>query len=313
MTTSHTHDYIADDRHLAGNERKTLMVVIITATMMVLEIVVGYLSSSMALFADGWHMASHATALFIAFMAYRLARSRDASDRFSFGAGKFIPLGGYTSAVILGMIAVLMFIESARRLLAPVPIEFNEAIAVAAVGLLVNIISAVILGAGNHDHHENNEHHEHGARHDHAGHHHHDHNMQSAYIHVLADAVTSVLAIGALVLGKIYSVFWLDALVGMVGSVVILNWGFTLARNTAWELLDGHAKSVDRQKLKSLIETNDLVVADLHIWRIAPKAMACEIVVLTKTRFGSEYYRKLIPKNYNVRHLIVEERDHGSK
>ncbi len=306
-SATHSHDFVADDSHLAGNERKTLLVVIITATMMVLEIIVGYMSSSMALFADGWHMASHATALFIAFMAYRLARSSDASNRFSFGAGKFIPLGGYTSAVILGMIALLMFLESGRRLLSPIPIEFNEAIAVAAIGLLVNIVSAVILGT---------EHHDHGSPdydHDHHHDHHHDHNLRSAYVHVLADAVTSVLAIGALVVGKIYTIYWLDALVGMVGSIVILNWGFTLARNTAWELLDGHAKSIDREKLKDLIETNDLIVADLHVWRIAPKAMACEIIVMTKSRRGSDYYRKLIPEHYNVRHLIVEERDHPAR
>lgn len=295
------HDYIADDHHLKKNEVRTFWVVVLTAAMMCVEIVAGYLTGSMALLADGWHMASHATALFIALMAYRLARSTTTRQKFSFGAGKFIPLGGYTSAIVLGFVALLMSIESSQRLRNPVPIEFNDALAVAVVGLIVNIVSAFILsGSGAEEEYHSHDHH--------SGHHHHDHNIRGAYAHVIADALTSVLAILALLIGKYFNAYWLDPIVGIVGSIVILRWGWALARDTAWELLDGHAKSVDREELISLLERSGTKVADLHVWRIAPKATACEIIIETDKLRGADYYQGLIPPRFHIRHLVIEER-----
>ena len=290
---------VSDDPLLKRNESKTLKVVLLTSTMMVTEIIVGTLTGSMALLADGWHMASHATALGIALVAYRLARRPSLSRHFSFGAGKLIPLGGYTSAVVLAMIAFLMAFESIRRLLHPVSIQFNQAIAVACVGLTVNIVSALLLDE-DHDHEEKHDHeHPHG--------HVHDLNLRSAFIHVIADAFTSVLAITALVLGKLFHAVWLDAMMGITGSGVILSWAYQLCRQTGWELLDGHSKRIDREKLRSAIEGKGVKIMDFHVWRIAPKAVACELVLTTPEPKGSLYYRELLNREFEIQHAIIEE------
>ncbi len=289
---------VADDPLLKRNESKTLRVVLLTSAMMAVEITAGILTGSMALLADGWHMASHAAALGIAFTAYRLARDPALSQKFSFGAGKLIPLGGYTSAVVLTMIAILMTTESVRRLLHPVSIQFNQAIAVACAGLLVNIISALLLGR---EHSDEDDHKEQPDGHVH------DLNHRSAFIHVIADAFTSVLAISALVLGKIFQLSWLDALVGIIGSGVILSWAYQLCRQTGWELLDGHSKRVDLLKLRTAIENQDVKILDFHVWRIAPRAVACELVVSTSDPKGGAYYRELLSREFNIQHAIIEE------
>jgi cation diffusion facilitator family transporter len=298
---AHEHDFLADDHQISSNQRKTTIVVVLTTIMMVVEIAAGYLTGSMALLADGWHMASHAGALSIALIAYRLAKSETMKKHFSFGPGKFIPLGGYTSAVALAIVAFLMIIESFFRLINPTDIQFSEAIAVAVVGLVVNVASALILS---HDHgHGHGHDHHHGHGHEH----HHDHNLRSAYIHVIADALTSVLAIIALTIGLFYNTIWLDPLMGIVGAVVILKWAYNLCKETGWELLDGHSKSIDHQKITQLIKDNDAHVLDFHSWKIAPGANACILSVETAERRGSIFYHDLVKENFHIHHLTIEE------
>lgn len=294
----HSHNYLLDDETIGKNEKKTLLVVILTSIMMVVEIISGYLTGSMALLADGWHMASHAGALSISLIAYRLAKSGRMNEMFSFGAGKFIPLGGYTSAVTLALIAILMAFESVQRLISPQSIRFNEAITVAVIGLAVNIISALVLSGHHHHSHDDDSH-----SHKHV----HDHNLRSAYIHVIADAFTSVLAIIALLVGSFYNAVWLDSIMGIVGAIVILKWAYNLCRDAGWELLDGHAKSIKPQKIRKLIENKHTFISDLHVWRIAPKALACEIVVHTNSLKGSEFYKKILETRFGIRHITVEE------
>ncbi|MCB0362422.1 MAG: CDF family Co(II)/Ni(II) efflux transporter DmeF [Bdellovibrionales bacterium] len=292
----HDHNYLLDDEIIAHNEKRTFFVVILTSVMMVIEIIAGHMTSSMALLADGWHMASHAGALTISLVAYKLAKSGRLNQKFSFGAGKFIPLGGYTSAIALALIAILMGFASGERLFSPVPIKFNEAILVAVVGLIVNIICALLL-TDKHHHHE----------HSHSSHTH-DHNLKSAYVHVVADALTSVFAIIALTLGKYYQAVWLDPVMGIVGACVILRWAYLLCKETAWELLGGHAKSIDQNQIRELIESHGAEVSDLHIWRVAPNAHACELVIFSSKKKGTDHYRNLIDGEFKFSHLIVEER-----
>jgi cation diffusion facilitator family transporter len=290
---------ISNDPLLKRNESKTFRVVLLTSTMMVVEILAGFFTGSMALLADGWHMASHATALGIALIAYRLARRPGLNRKFTFGAGKLIPLGGYTSAVVLAMIAFLMAFESIQRLLHPISVQFNQAIGVACAGLAVNVMSALLLSE---DHsHEDEE--DHGHSHGHV----HDLNLRSAFIHVVADAFTSVLAITALVSGKLLNQPRLDAAMGIIGSGVILSWAYQLVRQTGWELLDGHSKRVDLEKLRSTIERDGTRLVDLHVWRIAPKAVACELVLTTSNPKGSKHYRDLLKKEFQIQHTIIEE------
>lgn len=295
---NHDHNFLKNDALVIRNEKRTLWVVILTAIMMGVEIVAGNLTQSMALLADGWHMASHALALFISYLAYRLARSEKISTRFNFGTGKFIPLGGYTSSIILALIAIFMISESIKRLLAPQTIKFDEAIIVALVGLAVNFVCAMILAGKPHSHLD----------HDHShGHERQDHNMRGAYLHVVADAMTSVLAIVALVVGKYFQILWVDALMGIVGSVVILKWAYGLCRETAWELMDGQAKTIDRGQVLALIQDENTRVSDLHVWRVAPRAHACEVVVHVKHQRGADYYRHKLQGRFDISHIIVEE------
>ena len=309
---------VSNDPQLERNESKTFRVVLLTATMMAVEILAGLFTGSMALLADGWHMASHATALGIALLAYRLARRQDLNRKFTFGAGKLIPLGGYTSAVVLAMIAFLMAFESIQRLLHPVTVQFNQAIGVACAGLLVNVVSALLLSEDHSHGHEEEEHslgqgedHGHPQEHqNHNGHGHghvHDLNLRSAFIHVVADAFTSVLAITALVSGKLLNQPRLDAAMGIIGSGVILSWAYQLVRQTGWELLDGHSKRVDLGRLRSAVEKDGAQLVDLHVWRIAPKAVACELVVAASHPKGPNHYRDLLKKEFQIQHVIVEE------
>jgi cation diffusion facilitator family transporter len=256
-----THDHVFLGQAHDRNERRTWLVVILTAAMMVAEIVGGTLFGSMALMADGWHMSTHAAALTIAALAYRFARAHAHDPRFSFGTGKLGELAGFASALILAMIALLIGYESVTRLFTPVTIAFTEALPIAVLGLVVNIASAALLHDGGHhhpghhghahDHHEHDhahdhhhhdahDHDDHQAHHDHHAHHghHHDSNMRAAYVHVLADALTSVLAIVALLAGKYYGLTWMDPAMGLVGAAVIIAWAVSLIRSSGAVLLD---------------------------------------------------------------------------
>jgi cation diffusion facilitator family transporter len=293
--------YLASDSQIAKNQRKIKWVVGISLITMIGEVWVGYRSGSMSLVAEGWHMGSHVGALSITLLAYWLAHSPIFSKKLSFGPGKLFPLGGYTSAVILGLVALFILIESVGRFFSPVVIEFDQALAVAATGLVVNVVSAFILKV---DHHHGHVHVE-GA---HAHHHVHDHNIRSAMLHVSADAVTALLALLALALGKFYQWNFFDPVVGMIGAGLIFVWAFQLCKDTAWELLDGHSKSINWPLLRQLVETDGTRIVDFHIWRIAPQAIACELIVQARVARGSEYYRKILAEHFSAKHVVVEER-----
>lgn len=305
-------------------ERRTAWVVALTLATMIAELVAGHLTGSLALTADGWHMASHAGALGLALMAYWFARTRAESQQFSFGTGKVYALAGYTSGIVLLIVAGWMAIEAVLRLQAgDASVAYGEAIPVAVVGLVINLGSALILG-GDHGHdHAGHEHgHDHDDHdHDHAGHEHEDHahgkaiaaekptdhNLRAAYLHVLADALTSVLAIGALVAGKYGGLWYLDALVGLIGGVVIGKWAIGLCKSAASPLLD----VVPSRKLAETIEAkleqvDDVRVADLHLWELAPGRRGCIVSLVTANPRDVGYYRSIILAQAPIAHLTVE-------
>ncbi|HKY82134.1 MAG TPA: CDF family Co(II)/Ni(II) efflux transporter DmeF [Sphingobium sp.] len=250
------------------NARRTLWVVALTATTMVVEIVFGWLTGSMALLADGFHMATHAGALAVAAVAYAYARRHARNPRYTFGTGKVGDLSGFASALMLGVMALFIAVESVMRLFDPVSVRFGEATLVAVIGLVVNLISAVLLG---HDHSHDHGHadgHGHGHQHKHA-----DNNLRAAYVHVLTDALTSVLAIAALLAGRYMGWWWLDPAVGILGSVVIARWAWGLMRDTAAILLDT-AEPALTARIKALAEAEGAIIRDLHVWRIGPHAHA---------------------------------------
>ncbi len=275
----------------------THRVILLTAVTMVVEVVVGMMTNSMALLADGWHMGTHAAALGITAFAYAYARRHKDDPRYTFGTGKVGVLGGFTSAVVLGVVALLVAIESIQRLYEPLTIRFNEALAVAALGLVVNVVSAWLLK----DHHHETE--------DLGGHvhHHHDHNLRGAYLHVMADALTSVLAIVALIAGKSLGWVWMDPAMGIVGSLLIARWSWGLIRDTGDILLDG---AVDPEKIQSIREAiesdTDNCVSDLHIWRVGPHHLAAVISVVTHTPNPPEYYKVLLEGHGELAHVTVE-------
>ncbi|MGE5493493.1 MAG: CDF family Co(II)/Ni(II) efflux transporter DmeF, partial [Actinomycetota bacterium] len=259
-----------------SGERGTWLVMIITAAMMVVEIVAGWWFNSMALLADGWHMSSHAVAIGLSALAYGAARRYAHDYRFAFGTWKIEILAGFASAIFLLGVAATMAIASAERLWSPQPIEFFDAILVAAIGLVVNVLCAVILH-GAHDHHgHGHDHHHHGHEH---RHHHHDLNLRSAYLHVLADAATSVLAILALLGGMLYGWNWLDPIMGIVGAVLVARWAYGLIRDTAWVLLD---REMDHPVVAEIRETivdhgawsPPPAIVDLHVWRVGRSQFA---------------------------------------
>lgn len=267
----HSHVFGQDLRR--PGEQRTFIVIAITATMMVVEIFTGVLYGSMALLADGLHMASHAAALSINAFAYVYARRNANNTEYSFGTGKVNALGGFSGAVLLAIFAFLMAGESLERLINPVDIIFNQAILVAVLGLVVNGISVVILGVD--DQHHGHEHHDH--HHDHKNHaHHHDHNLKSAYLHVMADALTSVLAIVALLTAKYFGFIWMDPAMGIVGAILVGRWSLGLLRTTSGVLLDRQGPEDIRHRIKESIEKdNDSQVADLHLWAIHRTQYLC--------------------------------------
>ena len=290
QTWQHSHTF-GQDRKRPG-EVRTLIVIGITATMMVVEIAAGILFGSMALLADGLHMASHAAALSITAFAYVYARRQSHNEEFSFGTGKVNALGGFTGAILLALFALVMAWESLVRLLHPVEIVFNQAIVVAVLGLVVNGASVVILGV-NEDHH------------DHA--HSHDHNLKSAYLHVLADALTSVLAIVALLAAKYFGYIWMDPAMGIVGAILVGRWSLGLVRSTSGILLDRQGPAAIRRTLRDCIERDgDSRVADLHLWSVGPSIYAVILSVVAHEPATPDAYKARIPQDLGLVHVAIE-------
>lgn len=318
----HPHDFLGHDHE--RNARRTWTVVGLTSAMMVVEIAAGWWTGSMALLADGWHMATHAGALSIAGLAYWFAHRHRGNRRFSFGTGKVGDLAGFSSALILMMVALGIGVESVLRLASPVRIAFDEAIAVAVVGLAVNLISAWLLGHehahhghGHHDHeHEHHPHHDHdhdhshghghGHGHHHDGHVHADHNLRSAYLHVLADALTSVLAIVALLLGRSLGWVWMDPLMGLVGAVVIARWSIGLMRDTGAVLLDASAPQSLEHAIRERLEHDGDAIADLHLWRVGPGHHAAIISLVTHQPRPLADYRQRLRDLGSLNHVSIE-------
>ena len=288
----HSHDFVPSS-HRRG-ERQTRIVIALTATMMVLEIAAGSVFNSMALLADGWHMASHASALGITAFAYRYARRRAGDARFCFGTWKVSVLGGYSSAVVLAVIALLIASESVSRFFEPQEISFDEATLVACVGLVVNLLSAYLLR----DDHSRSQ----------AGHEHHDHNLRAAYLHVLADALTSVTAIVALLTGKYFGWVWMDPLMGIVGSLVIARWSYGLLRDTSSILLDSSIPADDVAAIREALESgsaND-VVSDLHVWPLGPGRLAVIAAIISDHPRPPGHYKQLLADRREFAHVTVE-------
>ena len=297
----HHHDFCGD---FTAAEKSTRRVLILTAIMMVVEIIGGLKLHSMALFADGWHMGTHVAAFFITVGAYAFARRHAKNSRYSFGTGKVAVLGAFTSAIILGGIALFMVSESVNRLLHPLPIHFNEAIAVACVGLTVNVVSALMLKS--HHHHDHGD--EDGHSHSHGHSHHHDLNLKSAYVHVIADAFTSVLAIIALTGGKFFGWNWLDPMMGIIGSCVIAQWAYSLIQDTKIILLDEEPEDSDlNAEIHKAIEIEgDSAIADLHIWQIGVKKFAAIISVVAHEPKSPAAYKALLAQHEELVHVTVE-------
>ena len=301
-----THDHVFLGPKHSQNERRTWFVVALTAVMMVGEILAGSLFGSMALLADGWHMATHACALGIAALAYLFARQHVGNSHFTFGTGKFGDLAAFSSAIILGLIAVQIAYESAQRLIHPVPIAYGEAIAVAVLGLAVNIVSAWLLSdTHGHDHHGHGHSHDHS--HDHSdGHRHHDNNLRAAYVHVLADAATSVLAIAALVTAMYSQWVWADPAVGIIGSLVIASWAYGLIRDSGAVLLDVSVDKDLESVIRDRLETKGDKVTDLHLWQVGPGHRAAVISVVSDHPLPPATYKRRLRGLKGLSHVTIE-------
>jgi cation diffusion facilitator family transporter len=277
-------------------------VVALTAVTMVVEIVGGAIFGSMALVADGWHMSTHAAALAIAGFAYHFARKHAHDPRFTFGTGKLGELAGFASAVILALVALFIGYESVQRLVAPVAISFNEAIAIATLGLVVNVISAFLLRE-DHDHHERG-HAYHGPHHHRHGHH--DTNLRAAYLHVLADALTSVMAIAALLAARYYGWAWIDPAVGIIGALVIASWSIGLIRSSGGTLLDMVHDPELAAQIKEKLQVNGDRVSDLHIWRVGPGHAAVVASIVTDEPRDPSFYKTRLNGLPQLSHVTVE-------
>jgi cation diffusion facilitator family transporter len=284
-------------------EKSTLRVAVLTAVMMVIEITGGWYYNSMALLADGWHMSSHTVALGLSVLAYAYARKYAHDPRFSFGTWKIEVLGGYTSAIFLVMVAGLMIYQSVERLIAPSPIHYNEAITIAIVGLLVNLVSAWLLKDGHHHHHDHVQDHD---EHEHHGHH--DLNLRSAYLHVLADAATSVLAIVALFGGKLWGASWLDPVMGLVGAGLVSVWAFGLLRDTGRVLLDAEMNAPVVAEIREVIDALPFkaILSDLHVWRVGKGKYACILSLATDNEVSPEYFKQQLSIHDELVHISIE-------
>ncbi|KQT06266.1 cation transporter [Rhizobium sp. Leaf391] len=337
--TQHTenlgHEHVFLGAGHQRNERRVWLVIALTASMMVAEIVAGNLYGSMALVADGWHMSTHAGAMLITALAYLYARRQARNPRFTFGTGKLGDLAGFASAIILGLIALVIAWESLLRLANPVEISFSQAIAVAVVGLAVNLVSAFLLkddnghahGAHSHGSHSHSGHGHHGHAHEphahgqphsysphaHHGDHHHSHapardnNLRSAYLHVMADALTSVLAILALLAGSFYGWLWLDPAMGIVGALVIARWSWGLIRQTGLILIDATDTVDDLQmEIRERIETPEETITDLHVWQVGPGHNAAIVAIATRHPNPPAFYKDKLAAVSGLSHLTVE-------
>lgn len=300
-----SHSHIFDEGNPLA-ERNTLWAVVLTAVMMVAEIAGGWMFNSMALLADGWHMSSHTLALGLSVLAYGAARRFAHDTRFAFGTWKIEVLGGYTSAVLLVLVAGLMLYQSVERLIAPTPIHYDQAIAIAMVGLLVNLVCAWLLKDGHrHDHH--NTHHDrevHG--------HHHDLNLRSAYLHVMADAATSVLAILALIGGKFWGASWLDPVMGIVGAGLVAIWAYGLLRDSGRVLLDADMNAPVVAEIKEVIAASPISahICDLHVWRVGKGKYACILSLVTSDDVEPDYFKRQLSIHEELIHLSVEVNRH---
>jgi cation diffusion facilitator family transporter len=297
------HDHIfGQDKEQAG-ERRTVIVTIVTAVMMAVEILAGIIFGSMALLADGLHMASHATALGINSFAYIYARRHSSDKGFNFGTGKVNTLGGFTGAILLGFFALFMVWKSVKRMFAPVGIAFSSAIFVAVIGLVVNMVSVFILDTRKKGQHL----HEHSVHNDDGHHHNHDYNLQSAYLHVLADALTSILAIVALLSAKYFGLIWMDPLMGIIGGVMVFRWSLGLLLTTSHVLLDKNGPEDIKQRIRESLEVDgDSRVSDLHFWSVGPNIYSVIVSVVACNPREPEQYKKLIPSGLGLVHVTVE-------
>ncbi|MCU7829331.1 MAG: CDF family Co(II)/Ni(II) efflux transporter DmeF [Candidatus Thiodiazotropha sp. (ex Myrtea sp. 'scaly one' KF741663)] len=292
----HNHDFSLMNKK---GEQRTQYVLLLTAVTMVVEIIAGIAYGSMALLADGWHMGTHVAAFMIAIFAYRYARKHANSPAYAFGTGKVNVLGGFASAIALAIVALVMLAESLQRFFEPQVIHFNEAIAVACLGLFINLLSAYLLKDGHsHDHHH---------AHDHAHAHHHDHNLRAAYLHVLADAMTSILAIVALLSGKILGWNWLDPVMGIVGAIIITRWSYGLIKQSGPILLDASIDEAYQEEIKATIEKDtDNRISDIHIWKVGANHYAAIVALVTHHPKSAEHYRRLLSDFHRLSHVTIE-------
>ena len=298
--TTQSHLFLGDAHETS--ERKTWAVIWLCGAMMILEIVGGLLFGSIALVADGLHMSTHAGALLLAALAYTYARKHAADPRFTFGTGKLGDLAGFTSAIVLALIAMLIGFEAIGRLFAPVAIKFGEAIPIAALGLIVNVASAWLLSGGDHHHG-----HSHGHDHDHpvdAAHR--DNNMRAAIVHVMADAVVSILVILGLLLARAFGWMWMDPVAGLFGALVIASWSYGLIRDTGSILLDMNPEPTLTEEVRRTIESDGDAVADLHVWRLGPGHLGAIVSILTAKAREADYYRARLAGFGSLSHLTVE-------
>ncbi|MEQ6347068.1 CDF family Co(II)/Ni(II) efflux transporter DmeF [Vibrio cyclitrophicus 1F53] len=317
--TRHQHNFSS---HNSQGEKRTFYVLLLTVVTMIVEIIAGTIYGSIALLADGWHMGTHAAAFGITLFAYRYAKKHAESERFSFGTGKVSVLGGYTSAIALGIVALLMLVESVHRLFNPQAIQFNEAIIVACIGLTVNVVSMFLLGDHHHDHghehgHNHSKSHDHSHSHDHDsdhshkhGEHHHDHNLRAAYMHVLADTLTSLLAIVALLFGKFYGWNWLDAAMGMIGALVIAKWTMNLMKQTSPILLDENIGDDYRQSITEALASY-AIVTDLHMWKVSGHHYSAAITLESNSDKTISEYKQMLAKFDKINHLTLEVHSNG--
>lgn len=302
MDATHSHVFLGGEHE--SNERRSWAVIALCGAMMVAEIVGGLLFGSIALVADGLHMSTHAGALLLAALAYNYARRHSDDPRFTFGTGKLGDLAGFSSAIVLLMIAVLIGYEAIARLVAPVPIHFREAIPIAALGLVVNLVSARLLGAGHeHGHHDHDHDEDHPHGHEAA---HRDNNMRAAIVHVLADATVSLLVIAGLSLAWLFGWLWMDPLAGMIGAAVIVSWSWSLIRDTGAVLLD---MAPDRQTVQSIrraVEAAGDRLTDLHVWRLGPGHLGVIVAVATDAPRDAAFYRARLAEVPALSHVTIE-------
>lgn len=323
---AHAHDHHFGQQHVQPGQQRTAIVLVLTTFMMLGEIAAGLAFGSVALLADGLHMASHSVALGVALLAYALTRRHSGDPRFSFGTGKMNSLGGFASAFLLAAFAVVMLIESVTRWLAPVSISFDPALIVAVLGLAVNAVSALVLGGGrtshghdhHHDDHDRHRHHGNAAKASVTPHSHlhghasfgEDQNLRGAYLHVAADALTSVLAIVALLVAKYTGALWVDPAMGVVGAIIVLRWSVGLAQDTSRVLLDLQADPALMAAIRASVESEPAErVSDLHVWSIGPGLWAAELVVISSAALSAAQVRARLPRNLNLVHVTIEVRN----